>query len=89
MRWHQAGAYLYTFFRNHNFKYSAEQNPTVFSEEAQRKITNSIFARYQLAPYMYSLLYRAHKFGEMVIRPVSFDFSFEGKKFTFSVLHLI
>ena len=24
-------AYLYTFYRNHNFKYSPEQNPTVFS----------------------------------------------------------
>ena len=32
---------------------------------------------------MYSLLYRAHKFGEMVIRPVSFDFKFNGKRLVF------
>ena len=22
VRWHQVGAYLYTFYRNHNFKFS-------------------------------------------------------------------
>ena len=80
VRWHQAGAYLYTFYRNHNFKYSAEQNPTVFTQDGQRKITNSIFARYQLSPYMYSLLYKS-QFGEMVIRPVTFEFDFEGIRY--------
>ena len=72
VRWHQIGSFLYTFYRNHNFKYSPEQNPTVFSEYSQKLIRKSILNRYSLAPYYYTLLYRAHQFGEMVIKPMGF-----------------
>ena len=35
---------------------------------------DSLNMRYQLLPYMYTLFYRSHAFGETVARPLFFEF---------------
>lgn len=52
-----------------------EQNPTVFSPEGQDAIRKAILNRYLLAPYYYTLLWRAHAYGESVIRPMIYEYN--------------
>ena len=56
VRWHQIGALLNSFFRNHNTLGAPDQHPTVFSKTGQNRIRDAIRRRYQLFPYLYHVL---------------------------------
>ncbi|KFD51735.1 hypothetical protein M513_07432 [Trichuris suis] len=77
-RWHQLGAF-YPFSRNHNGKmtdkgdYQIDQDPTQW-DTVQEAARNSLKLRYYYLPYLYTLFYKAHVDGEMVVRPLSFSF---------------
>ncbi|XP_047731217.1 sucrase-isomaltase, intestinal [Prionailurus viverrinus] len=74
-RWMQLGAF-YPFSRNHNGDIYEHQDPAFFGQNSL--LVNSsrhyLNIRYTLLPFLYTLFYKAHKFGETVARPVLHEF---------------
>ncbi|KAM7133396.1 sucrase-isomaltase, intestinal [Molossus nigricans] len=74
-RWMQLGAF-YPFSRNHNADEYEHQDPAFFGQNSL--LVNSsrhyLNIRYTLLPYLYTLFYKAHKFGETVARPFLHEF---------------
>ncbi|OQV25082.1 Sucrase-isomaltase, intestinal [Hypsibius exemplaris] len=68
MKWSAAGAF-YPFARNHNANNNDDQDPAVHPEtlDAAKRALN---IRYTLLPYLYTLFYRSHVFGDTVSRPL-------------------
>ncbi|XP_066581839.1 lysosomal alpha-glucosidase-like [Prorops nasuta] len=75
-RWMQLGAF-YPFSRNHNSDSTIEQDPVAMGELVVLSSKKALNIRYRLLPYLYTLFYRAHKFGETVARPLFFEFPFD------------
>ncbi|XP_071566173.1 lysosomal alpha-glucosidase isoform X1 [Temnothorax nylanderi] len=73
-RWMQLGAF-YPFSRNHNSDDTIEQDPVAMGDLVVQSSKNSLRIRYRLLPYLYTLFFRAHKFGETVARPLFFEFT--------------
>ena len=71
VRWHQVGSFLYSFFRNHNSINLPPQHPSYWSADAQRCIQKAIMKRYELLPYLYTVIMTEI----MYIRPLVFDLS--------------
>ncbi|XP_064475878.1 lysosomal alpha-glucosidase-like [Ornithodoros turicata] len=72
-RWHAVGAF-YPFSRNHNAKGSMDQDPAAWGMRMSQSIRQIIRIRYNFLPYLYTLLYRSHAFGDTVARPLFFEF---------------
>ncbi|KAL1434762.1 hypothetical protein MTO96_001660 [Rhipicephalus appendiculatus] len=72
-RWHALGAF-YPFSRNHNTDDGIDQDPFSLGEPVIRSALVNLAARYQLIPYLYTLFYRSHVYGETVARPLFFEF---------------
>ncbi|XP_075862342.1 putative maltase-glucoamylase 2 [Microcebus murinus] len=74
-RWMQLGAF-YPLSRNHNGAGFRDQDPAAFGADSQ--LLNSsrhyLNIRYTLLPYLYTLFYRAHTWGETVARPLVHEF---------------
>ncbi|XP_011052776.1 PREDICTED: lysosomal alpha-glucosidase-like isoform X2 [Acromyrmex echinatior] len=73
-RWMQLGAF-YPFSRNHNSDDTIEQDPVAMGDLVVQSSKNSLKIRYRFLPYLYTLFFRAHKFGETVVRPLFFEFT--------------
>ncbi|KAL0117978.1 hypothetical protein PUN28_008981 [Cardiocondyla obscurior] len=73
-RWMQLGAF-YPFSRNHNSDTTIEQDPVAMGDLVVQSSKNALGIRYRLLPYLYTLFFRAHKFGETVARPLFFEFA--------------
>lgn len=73
IRWSQLGAF-YPFSRNHNALRSRLQDPAMWSPSAQRAIAKALDMRYQILPYLYTLLFEAQNKGKMVIKALAFDY---------------
>ncbi|XP_076682895.1 lysosomal alpha-glucosidase isoform X2 [Andrena cerasifolii] len=71
-RWMQLGAF-YPFSRNHNSDDTIEQDPVAMGDLVVKSSKRALTIRYWLLPYLYTLFYRAHTFGETVVRPLFFD----------------
>ncbi len=67
-RWVQLGSML-PFFRTHSIKDSNEQEPWSFGTQYEPIIRRYIELRYQLLPYLYSVMAAAHEKGMPFIRP--------------------
>ncbi|XP_076238484.1 lysosomal alpha-glucosidase [Calliopsis andreniformis] len=72
-RWMQLGSF-YPFSRNHNSDDTIEQDPVAMGELVVKSSIRALTVRYWLLPYLYTLFFRAHKFGETVARPLFFEF---------------
>ncbi|RWS03697.1 lysosomal alpha-glucosidase-like protein, partial [Dinothrombium tinctorium] len=81
-RWMAVGAF-YPFSRNHNSKEQIDQDPASpnFGPEVVQASRYALNLRYKLIPYFYTLFYRAHTFGETVIRPLFFTFPHDNKAY--------
>ncbi|XP_017791091.1 PREDICTED: lysosomal alpha-glucosidase-like [Habropoda laboriosa] len=73
-RWMQLGAF-YPFSRNHNSDDTIEQDPVAMGDLVIKSSKRALTIRYWLLPYLYTLFFRAHQFGETVARPLFFEFS--------------
>ncbi|XP_016017508.2 sucrase-isomaltase, intestinal isoform X1 [Rousettus aegyptiacus] len=74
-RWMQLGAF-YPFSRNHNSDAYEHQDPAFFGPDSLL-VTSSrhyLNIRYTLLPFLYTLFYKAHSFGETVARPLLHEF---------------
>lgn len=72
-RWMQLGAF-YPFARNHNSDETIAQDPVAMGDLVVTSSKRALTIRYWLLPYLYTLFFRAHKFGETVARPLFFEF---------------
>lgn len=72
-RWQALGAF-YPFSRNHNTDNGIDQDPYSLGPVVVEAAKKSLNIRYTLLPYLYTLFYRSHVFGETVARPVFFEF---------------
>ena len=72
IRWQQAGASSYPFFRCHSEITTKNREPWEFGPETMRIVRNAIDFRYKLLPYWYTLFSRYALEGLPVIRPIWF-----------------
>ena len=56
--------------RNHNGLSNRRQDPAAWSRPAQLAMKSALEDRYLLLPYLYTLMYKAHKHGDMVVTPL-------------------
>lgn len=71
-RWMELSAF-FPFYRNHNDISAIPQEAYIWASTARatRTVMN---IRYSLLPYMYTLFYAANENGDMVMRPLQFEF---------------
>ncbi|KAF4021015.1 hypothetical protein G4228_012809 [Cervus hanglu yarkandensis] len=74
-RWMQLGAF-YPFARNHNADGYQHQDPAFFGQDSLlvKSSKHYLNIRYALLPFLYTLFYKAHMFGETVARPFLHEF---------------
>lgn len=73
IRWFQLGVFM-PFFRNHSSIGLKYQEPWRFGERAETIIKRYIELRYELIRYIYSEVYKSHKTGLPVMRPMVFEY---------------
>ena len=76
VRWMQA-AVFYPFFRGHAHLETKRREPWLFGDDATNQIRSAIGLRYALLSYLYTVFYRAHVDGDIVIRPLFYEFPHE------------
>lgn len=72
-RWQVLGAF-YPFSRNHNNLNGKDQDPYSMGPEVVLATKNALIARYALLPYLYTLIYRSHVYGDTIARALFFEF---------------
>ncbi|XP_077518779.1 lysosomal alpha-glucosidase-like [Amblyomma americanum] len=72
-RWFELGAF-YPFSRSHNMMGSVDQDPYSMGPAVVAVAKNALEARYTLLPYLYTLFYRSHVYGDTVARPLFMEF---------------
>eukprot|EP00833_Pecoramyces_ruminatium_P017697 jgi/Orpsp1_1/1191729/evm.model.d7180000088088.1 len=69
-RWHELGAF-YPFARNHNAIDADDQEPYKWKSVAESS-RRALAIRYEILPYMYTLLIKTHTESGMIVYPQSF-----------------
>ncbi|XP_015511679.1 lysosomal alpha-glucosidase-like [Neodiprion lecontei] len=73
-RWVQLGAF-YPFARNHNSDDTIVQDPVAMGDLVVESAKKALMIRYRFLPYLYTLFFKAHKFGDTVARPLFVEFT--------------
>ncbi|KAI9785940.1 MAG: hypothetical protein M1839_008206 [Geoglossum umbratile] len=71
-RWMQLSAF-FPFYRNHNVIGAIPQEAYVWASVA-KATRDAMYIRFQLLPYIYTLMYQAHKTGSTVMRALAWEF---------------
>jgi alpha-glucosidase len=72
-RWLQVGVF-YPFMRSHSDSSSPSKEPWVFGDSDEAINKSTIELRYQLLPYIYSVMEQASETGVPALRPLFFEF---------------
>lgn len=86
-RWSQLGAF-YPFSRNHNSDDTIDQDPVALGNDVVAAARKALTVRYSLLPYLYTLFWRAHYYGETVVRPLFFQFPKDVKTYSITAQFL-
>ncbi|KAG5507543.1 hypothetical protein JKF63_06492 [Porcisia hertigi] len=73
VRWMQAGAFV-PFYRAHAHLDTKRREPWTFSSDTQSLVRNALALRYALVPYLYTTFYHAHTKGDIIMRPLFYEF---------------
>jgi alpha-glucosidase len=79
-RWMQVGM-LYPLMRAHSALTSTRHEPWVFGERVEQICRHYIELRYQLLPYLYSLLWQASTTGAPILRPLLYHYPNDPKTY--------
>ncbi len=79
-RWIQVGA-VSPFFRTHTEYGTEDQKPWSFGENIEEINRKTIRWRYQILPYLYSLMWQSHQSGAPIIRPMFWQFQNDGRAY--------
>lgn len=71
--------YVFFIYRNHNVKGAKDQDPAVFSKAMIDSTIASLNIRYEILPYFYTLFYRAHTSGNLVIKGLFQEFPYDNE----------
>ncbi|XP_072161184.1 lysosomal alpha-glucosidase isoform X3 [Bemisia tabaci] len=82
-RWLQLGAF-YPFSRTHNSDDCIDQDPVSMGPEVVASTKKALEVRYMLLPYLYSLFWRAHAYGETVARSLFFEYPEDTRTYNIS-----
>lgn len=73
IRWCE-GNILVPFFRNHSNLNSKAQEPYAYDEECTSIYRKFLMIRYDFIPYLYDLVHKMNKNGELIIRPLFYNY---------------
>ncbi len=73
VRWYES-AIFFPFLRNHTSIDSPDQEPWAWGSAYEELIKKLLIIRESLMPYIYSLAWASHEFGEPIIRPLIYEF---------------
>lgn len=76
VRWYGL-AVLYPFLRNHYSLGTKRQEPYQYSQTAMDSIGEFMRLRYSFTPYLYTELYRVHRYGGMIWKPIYYEYQEE------------
>lgn len=72
-RWSALGAF-YPFSRNHNADNAPDQDPAILGQDVVDAAKHALKIRYQLLPYLYTLLYQSSITGIPVVRSLALEY---------------
>jgi len=70
-QWFTLGAF-YPFSRNHSYKESANKEPWAFGVDIEKVTRTTLYRRYRMLPFLYTLFYECSTKGLPIMRPVFF-----------------
>lgn len=73
VRWIQANIFS-PLLRNHSSIHTRHQEPYAFDGETLEIYKKFLRLRYDMIPYLYDLAYRAHLYGEPIVRPMFYAY---------------
>ena len=75
-RWHQVGAWIYPFFRNHAVLEVPQREISIMKDEKLKALAReAVYDRYTILPYWYTVLHEYCQTGIPITRPLFLEYS--------------